>query len=119
MTTKIQRGLIRQTEESKRGLLFLAMLKSAGLPHPHQEYRFHDTRRWRFDYAWPQPSVALEVNGGLWTRGRHSRGVGQLKDFEKLNTAQLMGWRVLQVSPQQLCTPETIAMLTKCFSTEA
>lgn len=84
------------------------MLKQAGLPHPHREYRFDTTRRWRFDYAWPSYSVAIEQQGGVWMRGRHSRGAGQIKDFEKLNAAQLAGWCVLQFTPQQLCTEDVI-----------
>lgn len=29
-----------------------------------REHRFHPTRRWRFDFAWPDEKVALEVEGG-------------------------------------------------------
>lgn len=108
--TIVKRGVVRD-KESSRVAVFLALLKQRGLPHPHREYRFHDTRKWRFDYAWPEHSLAVEQQGGVWMRGRHSRGAGQVKDFEKLNTAQLMGWRVLQVTPQQLCTEETMDMI--------
>lgn len=65
------------------------------------EFKFHKSRRWRFDYANPSLKIAIEINGGVWTRGRHSRGTGQIKDFEKLNAAQMMGWRVFQYTPQQ------------------
>ncbi len=36
------------------------------LPEPRPEYRFHPTRLWRFDYAWPQERLAVEFDGGQW-----------------------------------------------------
>ena len=62
---------------------------------PEREYKFHPTRRWRFDFAWPGLWVAVEVHGGTFTGGRHSRGIGQASDFEKFNEASRMGWTVL------------------------
>jgi len=66
------------------------------------EYRFHARRRWRFDYAWPEQMLALEIEGGVWSGGRHVRGKGFLGDMEKYNAAALAGWRVLRVTPGQL-----------------
>jgi hypothetical protein len=63
-----------------------------------REHRFHPTRRWRFDFAWPLISVALEVEGAVWVGGRHTRGSGFLGDMTKYNTATLMGWRVLRTT---------------------
>jgi hypothetical protein len=74
----------------------------AGLPDGAvAEYRFHPRRRWRFDWAWPSARVALEIEGGAWTQGRHTRGKGFVADMEKYNAATLAGWRVLRVTPQQ------------------
>lgn len=81
---------------------FARLCTTQGLPAPVAEFRFHPTRRWRFDRAWPAHRVALEIDGGVWTGGRHTRGGGWHKDTEKLNTAASMGWRVLR------CTPETL-----------
>lgn len=66
------------------------------LPQPVREHRFHETRRWRFDLAWPALKLAAEFHGGVWIRGGHSRGKGQQKDFDKLNAAIALGWTVLQ-----------------------
>ena len=60
------------------------------------EHKFHPVRRWRFDWALPDQMIAFEFDGGVWTGGRHTRGEGFSLDCEKLNTAQLMGWRVFR-----------------------
>ena len=73
-----------------------------GLPPPVAEYRFAPPRRWRFDFAWPELLIAVEVEGGVWSRGRHVRGRGYLGDLEKYNAAVVMGWRVLRYTPQTL-----------------
>jgi very-short-patch-repair endonuclease len=70
----------------------------AGLPMPTPEYRFHPTRRWRFDLAWPDKSIAVEVDGAVYTGGRHTRGKGFENDMEKVNAAVLAGWAVLRFS---------------------
>lgn len=75
------------------------------------EYQFHPKRRWRFDYALPQQRIALEVEGGVWTQGRHTRGSGFMGDMEKYNTASVMGWRVLRTTPDELMMGKTIRML--------
>ena len=69
------------------------------LPEPEAEYRFAAPRRWRFDLAWPALRLALEVEGGTWVSGRHTRGAGFEKDCEKYNEAALLGWTVLRVTP--------------------
>jgi very-short-patch-repair endonuclease len=61
-----------------------------------REHRFHDVRRWRFDFAWLNRMLAVEVDGGTRNFGRHNRFDGFAKDCEKFNTAVLMGWRVLR-----------------------
>ena len=76
-----------------------------------KEYRFHPTRRWRFDYALPFRLIALEVEGGVWTSGRHIQPAGFMKDMEKYNTAAQLGWRVLRTTPDALMSRETIDML--------
>lgn len=69
------------------------------------EYRFHPTRKWRLDLAWPEVRVAVEIQGGVYVRGKHVQGDGAEKDYEKLNEAQLLGWIVLQTTPRGLALP--------------
>ena len=68
------------------------------------EVRFHPIRRWRFDYAHRDLMIAIEIDGGAWSRGRHTRGAGFVKDMEKRNTAQILGWRVFHFTPDQITT---------------
>ena len=77
-------------------------LRLRGIPTPEKELQFHPVRKWRFDRAWPDHKVAVEIHGGIWTGGRHTRGRGFLNDREKMNTAQLMGWTVLEVCDKQI-----------------
>ena len=66
------------------------------------EWYFHPERKWRFDYACPELIIAIEVDGGIFSGGRHSGGVGQLKDFEKGNAACAMGWYVFHTTPEDM-----------------
>lgn len=76
-----------------------------------KEYKFHPVRKWRFDYAIPSALVALEVEGGVWTGGRHINPKGFLGDMEKYNTATLMGWSVYRTTPDDLYTGKTLNLL--------
>lgn len=102
----------RRKKAPKRNRVFDAVLRDANLPLPDVEYRFHATRRWRFDYAWPDARVALEVEGGAFSRGRHTRGAGFVADIEKYNAAVVDGWRLVRTTPDKLVTRDTIEMLS-------
>lgn len=69
---------------------------------PVREYQFDPTRKWRLDFCWPLVKVAVECEGGSWTGGRHTRGVGFQADCEKYNRAVELGWRVLRFTPTML-----------------
>lgn len=81
------------------------------------EYRFHTTRRWRFDYAIPKYKIAIEVEGGVWTGGRHTSSSGFLNDMEKYNTATSMGWSVLRCTPKTLLSQSTIELIKQTIQT--
>lgn len=61
-----------------------------------REYKFHPLRRWRFDFCWPDHKFSVEVEGGVFTNGRHTRGAGYSADLEKYNEAVMLGWKVLR-----------------------
>lgn len=81
-------------------LACLLRVLAPDLPEPQREYRFDPVRKWRFDFAWPEQRVAVEVNGGRYAfgGGRHASD----EDYEKLRRAAALGWRVLPVSPREL-----------------
>jgi hypothetical protein len=93
------------------------LCRLAGLPVPVSEYRFAPPRRWRFDFAWPDQRVALEIQGGLFVQGRHTRGAALLKEHEKLNAAAALGWRVLYTSPSHIL--QIIPMLRDALKVSA
>lgn len=66
------------------------------------EFKFHPKRRFRFDFADPASRVAIELEGGTWAGGRHTRGAGYAKDCEKYNLATLLGWRVFRFTVDML-----------------
>lgn len=80
----------------------------ASQPMPEREYRFHPERKWRFDFAWPEHRLAIEVNGG-GSRGRHNTIAGATADAEKNNEAVLLGWRVLVYTAKSIRDVERIA----------
>lgn len=79
---------------------FLAALKLhyPGCPLYVTEHRFHPKRRWRFDFAWPAYRIAVEVEGGVYSKGRHTRAKGYSEDCTKYNEAAIYGWRVLRLT---------------------
>lgn len=76
-----------------------------------KEFQFHPTRRWRFDYAIPAKKVAVEVDGGVWTGGRHINPAGYINDMEKLNTAASMGWLVLRTTTDDRFAMKTFELI--------
>jgi len=81
-------------------LAYLLRVAGSTLPEPEREYVFSAIRKWKFDFAWPQYHVAVEINGGRWMPGggRHAED----SDYWKITTAAAAGWRVL---------PATVTML--------
>lgn len=63
------------------------------------EYRFCE-RKWMFDFALPRLYIAIEIEGGVWTKGRHTTPSGFIGDMEKYNRATSLGWKVLRFLPE-------------------
>jgi very-short-patch-repair endonuclease len=81
---------------------YARIMRALKFPTPTREFRFDPIRKWRFDFAWPDQKVAVELDGGIWTKGGHSTGTGIMRDMEKSNQAQLDGWLVLRFSDKHL-----------------
>jgi very-short-patch-repair endonuclease len=106
--------------KDKSGLFLHYWNLLAVFPLPVPEYRFDAKRLWRFDWAWVEHHVAVEVEGNAWGvrgGGRHM----QDKDLEKYNMATLAGWRVFRFSPNMLLANPTgcIEMITKALEVQA
>lgn len=92
---------------------FVFQVKALGLIWPEREYRFAPPRRWRFDLAWPELKLAVEVEGGTFVSGRHSRGKGYEADCEKYAEALIAGWRVLRVTPHMIEDGRAVGFLER------
>lgn len=71
-------------------------------PDLESELRFAPPRRWRWDFCHRKALVAVEMQGGIWVQGRHSRAKGISSDCEKLNEAQILGWQVFLLTSDML-----------------
>lgn len=105
-TVKDEIQALQRDKRSVSEILFDNALElfGADIETPIAEHRFAPPRRWRFDRCWIKPSqmLAVEIEGGVWTGGRHTRGKGYTADVEKYNAAVLAGWRVLRFTSNML-----------------
>lgn len=83
-----------------------------------REYMFHETRKWRLDFAWPAKKIAIEVQGGLWLgkSGGHTSGWGRARDMEKMNAATVRGWKVLEIAGEHLKNGQALEWLKGIFA---
>lgn len=94
--------------------VFIAACKAHGLPEPVPEFMFHQKRMWKFDWAWKNLGVALEIEGGIFGRGKacpickrrpvgaHSSIQRLLSDMTKYREAAISGWKVIRVTPSEV-----------------
>lgn len=77
--------------------VFEAMLKQEFGPF-EKEFMFHPERQWRFDYAYPDQKIAIEIEGLVqpWRKSRHTQNEGYKEDCIKYNAAAELGWRVFR-----------------------
>ena len=88
---------------------FALHCRAEGLKTPEREFVFYPGRQWRFDFAWPQVRLAVEIEGGIWNGGAHTRGGHFESDAKKYNAAGLAGWTVLRYSTAMVLSGEAIA----------
>jgi len=104
----------KRTPLSETFLCYWNLLAPSDTPPPTQEHRFCE-RKWRFDCAWINLKVAVECDGMVWQAGggRHNTDA----DRDKINTATLLGWRILRFSGAQIkkkpqeCINMTVALI--------
>lgn len=94
-------------------------IRAAGLPEPEREYRFHPTRRWRADFAFPPQRLLVEVEGGIHSNGRHVRGSGFQADAAKYNAAVLLGWRILRFTARDIRSGTALSVIEQALEVMA
>ncbi|HFG6905509.1 DUF559 domain-containing protein [Acinetobacter baumannii] len=97
-----KRRSAKQTREPSVGEVLLATHLRACKIGFEQEYKFHPERKWRADFLITGKKILIEVEGGIWSGGRHTRGKGYIGDMEKYNSAAIMGFTVLRFSTEQV-----------------
>lgn len=91
-------------------------LEAAGLPGPIREFQAIPGRRFRFDFAWPEKKLLVEVQGAVWVQGGHSTGTGITRDAEKLNLATLAGFRCLHVTGPHVTNGQALTWIREALS---
>ncbi|MDR6628135.1 very-short-patch-repair endonuclease [Acinetobacter lwoffii] len=78
-----------------------------------QEFEFHPKRKWRADFHLVGKKILVEVEGAIWSGGRHTRGKGYIGDMEKYNAATMMGFQVIRFSTDQVKSGHAIQQIEK------
>lgn len=109
----------RPAQSSVLEALLTWQIQAARLPEPVAEYRFHETRRWRFDLAWPALRVACEIEGGTWIGGAHNRGLRFESDAAKYNDAAIDGWLVVRVTSGMVSDGRGLRFIERALAARA
>lgn len=81
-----------------------------------QEFQFNKDRRWRADFHILDTRILIEVEGGIWSGGRHTRGKGYIADMEKYNSATALGYSVYRYSTEQVKSGKAIEEIRRMVS---
>lgn len=97
---------------------FAFQVRALGLPEPEREVCAIPGRKFRFDFCFRAAKLLIEINGGTYTKAAHSTGGGIARDYEKLNLAQLAGWRVLMFDGKAVKSGTAIEVVRKALGGE-
>jgi hypothetical protein len=104
--------------------------RSRGFPLPEKEFYFALPRKFQFDFCFVGCKVALEIEGGIYGRGKQCplcgrKAVGAhtsierlLEDMEKYNTAAALGYVVLRFTPGQVSDGVAFGWLERLLKPE-
>ena len=82
-----------------------------------REFKFHESRRWRFDFALPEYRIGIECEGLSHPskKSRHTTNSGFEKDCEKYDEAALAGWMVLRFTWNMIKSGVAIKMINRAI----
>lgn len=107
--------------KSELELELLSQIRLVGLPEPVREYRAIPERRFKWDFAWPDKNLMVEVQGDIWAGRRgeqsgHTSGVGLTRDYRKNNLAVAAGWRILYYTGAMIRTGEAVCGIEEALN---
>ena len=105
----------KSSSEKETAELFLLQCRLAQLPVPKQQHRFCE-RRWRLDFAFLEIRLGIEIEGGVFSGGRHTRGAGYRADLEKYNELAILGWHLLRFLPEQVKSGLALEVVERYFN---
>lgn len=109
-----KRSLPRAPSEGEETLAL--QLKALKIPFEREVMFYNPHRLWRFDFLLTGTKIAIEVEGAVWSKGRHTRGSGWEADAIKYNSAAVLGYMVLRFSTGQVKKGEVISFLRRIKS---
>lgn len=112
-TGKIKRDAA--DEASRR--IFRVQCQAIGLPPYIEDYQFctKQQRLFEADFGWPDFSILLEINGGIWRRSRvgaHSGGTAIIRDMNKGRFAALNGFFLVAFTTDEVKNGTAIEWVT-------
>ncbi len=101
---KLDRGILERR--------FLDLFRQIGgdVDSLEREYRFAQPRRWRADFYHKATRTLIEIEGGIYGRGKHNHADGYTKDAQKYNMATALGFRLFRFT-SKLLTPADMLQL--------
>jgi len=97
------------------------MFEQFGIPEAEFEYHLYvpgHSKPYRFDIAWSNKKVALEIQGAIWkgSAGGHTSGKGIKSNWIKYNYAAQTGWRIIYCEPSEWTSDETFETIKKTLA---
>lgn len=108
----------KQSAGSKGEQALAAQLQAAGVSFEREQLLIPG-RRFRFDFVITGSDLVIEVEGGTWSGGRHTSGVGFRSDCFKYNKALELGYRVLRYTTDMVTKGEAIAQVVDILGAES
>ena len=112
---KFGKSAKKPAQRSPLAVKFEAMWAVLGGPELTPEFRFHPTRKWQLDYYHAETMTAIELEGGIFSGGRHSRAKGMQGDCDKYNAAAAIGITVFRLTTGQI-TRERVEAIMQAIS---